>query len=91
MFGRLLIAQIFLIAGFDKLGHFAQTAGYMSSLGLPMTNILLTLTIVIEICLVATSMDLHGFKPEDMMPGIPAMSVAAALPYLEAAKKLLSF
>ena len=49
LFGRLLIAQIFLIAGFGKLDHFAQTAGYMSSLGLPMANILLTLTIAIEI------------------------------------------
>lgn len=49
LLGRLLIAQIFLIAGFGKLSHFAQTAGYMSSLGVPMANILLTLTIVIEI------------------------------------------
>lgn len=49
LLGRLLIAQIFLIAGFGKLGHFAQTAGHMSSMGLPMANILLTLTIVIEI------------------------------------------
>lgn len=49
LLGRLLIAQIFLIAGFGKLSHFAQTAGYMSSLGVPMANILLTLTIAIEI------------------------------------------
>ena len=44
-----------------------------------------------QFVLCATSMDLHDLKPEDMVPGIPAMSVAAALPYLEAAKKLLSF
>lgn len=44
-----------------------------------------------QFVLCATSMDLHDLKPEDMLPGIPAMSVAAALPYLEAAKKLLSF
>jgi hypothetical protein len=36
-------------------------------------------------------MDLHDLKPEDMVPGIPAMSVAAAMPYLEMAKKLISF
>ena len=44
-----------------------------------------------QFVLCATSMDLHGLKPEDMVPGVPAMSVADAMPYLEAAKKLLSF
>lgn len=49
LFGRVLIAQIFLLAGFSKIGSFAQTAGYMGSLGLPMADLLLTLTIVLEI------------------------------------------
>lgn len=49
LFGRVLIAQIFLIAGFGKIAHFAQTAGYMSSMGLPMADVLLTLTIALEI------------------------------------------
>ncbi len=49
LLGRLLIAQIFLIAGFGKIAHFAQTAGYMSSMGLPMADVLLTLTIILEI------------------------------------------
>ena len=44
-----------------------------------------------QFVLCATSMDLHDLKPEDMVPGIPAMSVAAAMPYLEMAKKLISF
>lgn len=49
LLGRLLIAPLFLIAGFGKIGGFAQTAGYMGSLGVPMTDLLLTLTIVLEV------------------------------------------
>ena len=49
LLGRVLIAQIFLIAGFGKITHFAQTAGYMSSMGLPMADVLLTLTIILEV------------------------------------------
>lgn len=49
LLGRVLIAQIFLIAGFGKIAHFAQTAGYMSSMGLPMADVLLTLTIILEV------------------------------------------
>lgn len=45
----------------------------------------------VQFVLCATSMDLHGLRPEDMIAEAPAMSVAGALPYLEAAKKLLSF
>ena len=36
MAGRLLIANIFIIAGYKKIGGFAGTAGYMASkMGLP--------------------------------------------------------
>lgn len=49
LLGRLLIAQLFLLAGFGKIGSFAQTAGYMGSLGLPLPDFLLTLTIALEI------------------------------------------
>lgn len=49
LFGRVLIASLFLLAGFSKIDSFAQTAGYMGSLGLSMANLLLALTIVLEI------------------------------------------
>jgi len=49
LLGRFLIALIFLLSGFNKIGGFAQTAGYMASKGLPMVEVLLVLTIVIEI------------------------------------------
>jgi putative oxidoreductase len=47
--GRCLIALIFLFSGFSKIGGFAGTAGFMASKGLPMAEVLLVLTIVIEI------------------------------------------
>lgn len=47
--GRILLALIFVMAGFGKIPGFEQTAGYMASKGLPMVNILLALTIVIEL------------------------------------------
>lgn len=47
--GRTLLAIIFLMSGISKIGGFAGTAGYMASKGLPMVDVLLVLTIVIEI------------------------------------------
>lgn len=47
--GRILVALIFLWSGIGKIGGFAGTAGYMASKGLPMVEVLLALTIVIEV------------------------------------------
>ena len=47
--GRILLASIFLISGIGKIGGFAGTAGYMGSKGLPMVEVLLAITIIIEI------------------------------------------
>jgi len=47
--GRILLALIFIMAGWNKIGGFEQTAGYMASKGMPMANILLALTIIIEL------------------------------------------
>jgi putative oxidoreductase len=47
--GRILLAAIFLMSGIGKIGGFAGTAGYMASKGLPMVEVLLAITIVIEI------------------------------------------
>lgn len=47
--GRILLAAIFLMSGIGKIGAFSGTAGYMLSKGLPMTEVLLAITIVIEI------------------------------------------
>lgn len=49
LLGRILISLIFIFAGYHKIGGFADTAGYMASKGLPMTEVLLVLTIAIEL------------------------------------------
>jgi len=46
--GRILVALIFVISGFGKITGFAGTAGYMASKGLPMPEVLLVATILIE-------------------------------------------
>lgn len=58
--GRILLALIFLLSGINKIGGFAGTAGYMASKGLPMAEVLLVITIVIEIG--AALMIIAGFK-----------------------------
>lgn len=47
--GRILLALIFIIAGWNKITGFEGTAGYMASKGLPMSEVLLVLTILIEL------------------------------------------
>jgi putative oxidoreductase len=47
--GRFMMAVIFLFSGFGKITGFAGTAGYMASKGLPLVEVLLVASIVIEI------------------------------------------
>lgn len=47
--GRILLAVIFIKAGWGKIGGWEGTAGYMASKGLPMVPVLLALTIAIEL------------------------------------------
>lgn len=49
LLGRSLLALIFIFAGFHKLTGFEGTAGYMASHGLPLPQVLLVATIVIEL------------------------------------------
>lgn len=58
--GRILLALIFLKSGIGKIGGFAGTAGWMASKGLPMAEVLLAITIVIEIG--AALMLILGYK-----------------------------
>ncbi len=46
---RILIAQLFVIAGFGKLTAFAKAAAFMANKGLPMPEVLLVLTIALEL------------------------------------------
>ena len=49
LIGRILLSAIFILAGLNKITGFDGTANYMASKGLPMTEVLLVLTIVIEL------------------------------------------
>jgi len=60
LLGRILLGLIFLLSGLGKIGGFAGTAGWMTSKGLPMAEVLLAITMVIEIG--ASLMIIGGFK-----------------------------
>ncbi len=47
--GRVLLALMFVMAGFSKIAGFAGTVGYMQSKGLPAAEVLAALTVVLEI------------------------------------------
>lgn len=49
LIGRALIAALFIPAGLMKILGFTGTAGYMAAKGLPMVDVLLVLTIIIEL------------------------------------------
>jgi putative oxidoreductase len=47
--GRVLLALIFIQAGFGKITGYDGTAAYMAGKGLPMIGVLLPLTILVEL------------------------------------------
>jgi putative oxidoreductase len=49
LIGRVMIALLFIPAGWGKIGGFAGTAGYIASKGLPMPQVLAAGTIAVEL------------------------------------------
>ncbi len=47
--GRILIALMFVPAGFQKIGGFAGTVGYAASVGMPMPQVGVAVALVVEI------------------------------------------
>ncbi len=47
--GRILLAFMFVLAGYGKIKGYDGTAGFMASAGLPMVAVLLPLTILVEL------------------------------------------
>jgi len=47
--GRIMLALMFIIAGIGKIPGFAGTSAMMTGVGLPIANVLLVLTILIEL------------------------------------------
>ncbi|HTD02380.1 DoxX family protein [Undibacterium sp.] len=74
---RLLMAQIFIIAGFGKLTGFSGTVGYFTSIGLPMPQLLTPLVILVE--LGGGLALLLGFKTRWVAAVLALFSVATAL------------
>lgn len=49
LIGRLLLAYIFIMAGFSKIGGFDGTVGYIQSVGLPMPTVAALAAIAVEL------------------------------------------
>ncbi|MHB8535339.1 MAG: DoxX family protein [Sulfuricaulis sp.] len=47
--GRILMAVIFVLSGFGKVTHFAGTAAAMAGKGVPLADVALVITIIIEL------------------------------------------
>jgi len=47
--GRVLLAAIFLVAGYGKLTAFAGTSGYFAKLGFPAADAMTVLAVVVEL------------------------------------------
>lgn len=60
LIGRILIALLFIPAGWGKISGFAGTAGYIASKGLPLPEVGAVIAIVVE--LIGGIMLLVGFK-----------------------------
>jgi putative oxidoreductase len=49
LLGRVLIALLFVPAGFSKIGGFAGTAGYIASKGVPLPEVAAAIAIAVEL------------------------------------------
>lgn len=49
LFGRALIALLFIPAGYAKIGGFAGTAGYIASKGVPLPEVAAAIAVAIEL------------------------------------------
>ena len=74
---RILLAVIFIIAGFNKLGDIDGTAGYIGSVGLPFPSLLAWGTAFFEV-IVGTAI-LVGFKTQLASYALAAFCVASAI------------
>lgn len=75
--GRLLLAIMFVLAGFSKIGGFDGIAGYIGSKGLPLPQLLAVGTIVLE--LVAGLALLVGLRARWAALALAAFTVLATV------------
>ena len=75
--GRIMIAYLFIPAGFGKLMGFAGTVGYITSAGLPLPQVGAVIAIVVELGLGIAL--LLGYKTRIVAIVMALFTVAAAL------------
>ncbi len=74
---RALLALIFLVAGLRKLLAYAMTVGYFGKLGIPMPEMVVALTILIEIG--GAVLLVVGYKQTIVAAVLAAFTLGAAL------------
>lgn len=77
LIGRLLLAALFILAGFGKIGAAQGTIGYIASVGIPFAEAVYYATIALEIgggILLAI-----GFKTRIVAVALAAFSIASAV------------
>ena len=77
LIGRVLLAALFVPAGFGKLMGFAGTVGYISSVGAPLPQVAAVIAIVVELGL--GLLLLVGFKTHVSAIVLAIFTVAAAV------------
>lgn len=77
LIGRILIAIMYIPAGFSKIGGFAGTSGYIASKGLPLPDVGAAIAIVVE--LVAGIMLLVGWKTRWAALALAVFTLAATI------------
>jgi putative oxidoreductase len=73
---RILMALIFVVAGLRKLLAFGATAGYFAKLGLPMPEVLVVLTIALE--LIGSAALIAGWHVRVVAAAMALFTIAAA-------------
>jgi putative oxidoreductase len=77
LIGRILLAALFVPAGFGKIGGFAGIVGYIGSVGLPLPQLGAVIAIVVELGF--GLMLLAGFKTRLTSIVLAVFTVAAAV------------
>lgn len=77
LIGRVLLALMFLIAGFSKLGGLEGTAGYIASKGLPMPQVLAIGAAVLEF--VAAALLIVGWQARWAALALAAFTLLASV------------
>ena len=77
LLARILLAALFVVAGYNKLMNPAGTAGYFGKLGLPMPDILVWVVIAVE--LLGSLLLIIGWQTRVVAWGMAIFTILAAV------------